>query len=75
MVTNVCLVCGSREGTIRTHDGPVCGDCIPYDLLSQADRIGRQRIVIYRRTHPGCRTCSEQRQPIFGPNVSDVLVG
>ena len=57
-VRNPCMICGCREGTIRTRDGPVCPDCMPREFLEDALRIGRDRIMLHNRLHTDWESCA-----------------
>ncbi len=52
-----CMICQAREGLIATADGPVCGECMPSELLPMARTLSKSRLVIYRKTHPGWEPC------------------
>ena len=54
---NPCILCGEREGTIKTSDGLVCGACMPRDLLAYAPRKRRGDIEYYKRSHPTWVSC------------------
>ena len=54
---DACIICGERQGIIRTVDGLVCRHCMPCDLLSEAASLKRYRIEMYCRTHPQWESC------------------
>lgn len=49
--SNACIICGEREGTISTMDGPVCAECIHPDQIPKASTLTKSRIIVYARAH------------------------
>ncbi len=50
-LTDPCIICGKREGKVRTKDGPACEGCIPPELVHKAASLGKSSIIVYSRTH------------------------
>jgi len=48
---NACIICSNNHGTIRTLDGMVCSSCMPAELMPGAEKLRKQRIISYQRTH------------------------
>lgn len=66
-----CIVCGERDGSIRTADGMVCRSCMPYDLLEDAEKIGKNRILGYCRTYPDWVSCDGRGVYIVDRKIED----
>ena len=69
-VSNPCIICRERAGSIHTRDGMVCDACMPRELLGQAGRLGIDRIILYTRTHADWVSCEAPEETCEGPTVS-----
>lgn len=54
-----CIVCGIKEGTIHISDGFVCPSCMPIELMSCADSLTLQKLLLFEKINPCCVRCSE----------------
>ena len=54
---DMCIMCDSDPGTIRTSEGMVCERCMPRELLPRASVLRRRDIAVFMKSHPGAPSC------------------
>ena len=54
---DMCIICDSVPGSIRTSEGMVCEGCMPRELLPRASVLRRRDITVFIRSHPGAPSC------------------
>lgn len=54
---DMCIMCDSDPGTIRTSEGMVCERCMPKELLPRASVLRHRDIAVFMKSHPGAPSC------------------